>query len=719
MADGLVIVESPAKARTVERILGGGYSAMATMGHVRDLPRREMGVEVEKRSFRPKYRVLPDKKSVVSDLAKSSEAADVVYLATDPDREGEAISWHVIHAAKIDESKVRRVVFHEITQRAVKEAFEHPRQLDRDLIDAQQARRVLDRLVGYELSPVLWRKVRRGLSAGRVQSVALRLIADREREHQSFVPQEYWTIEAILAKEALNGSQAEFKAALRSIEGRKGGLQIPNEGEAKSITSDLDGADYRVQSVKKKQTRSRPSAPFTTSTLQQEGWRRLRMTARRTMQIAQQLYEGISLGDQGSVGLITYMRTDSTTVSGSAVAETRRYIEKEYGPDYLPKSPRLFKKKAKGAQEAHEAIRPTSIDRHPESIRQFLNGDQLRLYRLIWRRMLASQMSDAVYDSTTVDILAASRQSSSRYVFRVVGRVMRFPGYRALSVDRRSAESEDEEDEAAPLPELDDGDRLECHGLLPEQNFTEPPPRYSEATLVRAMEEQGIGRPSTYAPTIATLLDRSYVVKEQGRFVPSKLGFAVNDLLTKHFPDIMDVGFTAHIESELDEIASGERKWVPVLRSFYDPFNQSVERAMVEAERVPRENLDEDTDEVCEVCERPMVIKSGRFGRFLSCSGFPECRNSRPLLTRVGVECPKCGSDLVERQRNGKGRGSKRFYGCSSYPSCEFAVSRKPLPQTCPECSGLLVAYGRDKARCTACDFKGPVPDSPALEVAV
>ena len=719
MAGDLVIVESPAKARTVERILGDGISAMATMGHVRDLPRREMGVEVEKRTFRPKYKVMPDKRSVVSELAKSSKEADVVYLATDPDREGEAISWHVIQAAKIDESKVKRVVFHEITQKAVREAFEHPRQLDRDLIDAQQARRVLDRLVGYELSPVLWRKVRRGLSAGRVQSVALRLVVDREREHLGFVPQEYWSIEARLAKEAGSEDQQQFEAALRAIEGQKGSLQIPEQGAATSITSDLDGAEYRVESVKKKQTRNRPYAPFTTSTLQQEGWRRLRMTARRTMQIAQQLYEGISVGDQGSVGLITYMRTDSTTVSGEAVAEARRYIEKKHGSAYLPKSPRLYKKKAKGAQEAHEAIRPTSIGREPESIRQFLNADQLRLYRLIWRRMLASQMSDAVYDSTTVDIGAASRITTTRYVFRAAGRVMKFPGFRVLSIEDRAANSDDEDDEAAPLPELNDGDPLKCHGLSPEQHFTEPPPRYSEATLVRVMEEQGIGRPSTYAPTIATLMDRSYVTKDKGRFVPSKLGIAVNDLLTKHFPDIMDVGFTAHVEAELDEIASGERKWVPVLRKFYEPFTDSVARAMVEAERVPREKLDEETDEVCEVCERPMVIKTGRFGRFLSCSGFPECKNSRPLLTRVGVECPECGSDLVERQRKAKGKGGKRFYGCSNYPNCEFAVSQRPLPQACPQCSRLLVAYGRDKARCTSCEFKGPVPEAAALEVAV
>ena len=716
MAKDLVIVESPAKARTIGRFLGNKYVAKASMGHVRDIPRRTMGVAVEDLSFRPTYAVLPEKRKVVSELAKASKEADRVYLATDPDREGEAISWHLIKAAKIDESKVKRVVFHEITQSAVKEAFDNPRGLDQNLIDAQQARRVLDRLVGYDLSPVLWKKVRRGLSAGRVQSVALRLIVDREREILTFVPKEYWSIEAALAQRPQNGDHPAFKAALRSIQGRDGRLHIPNGDEAQRITSDLDGAGYKVASVQKKERRGRPAPPFITSTLQQEAWRKLRFTARRTMLVAQQLYEGISLGDQGSDGLITYMRTDSTSVAATALAEAGKYIKERFGPGYAPKSPRLYTKKVKGAQEAHEAIRPTSIQREPDSIKKYLNQEQSRLYELVWRRMLASQMSDAVFDSTTVDIDADGAASGTRYGFRTIGSVLKFPGFRVLYREDTDDSTGEEPDETAPLPDLSEGEPLDCHSPTPEQHFTQPPSRYTEATLVRALEEQGIGRPSTYAPTIATVMDRDYVRKDRGRFVPTKLGTAVNGLLTEHFPDIIDVGFTARIEEELDEIASGEQEWTPVLREFYGPFTEAVQRAMVEARRVPSEQIDEETDEVCEVCERPMVIKSGRFGRFLSCSGFPECKNSRPFLTRVGVECPECGSDLVERRQ--KGRGGRRFYGCSNYPNCTFAVNQRPLPQPCPECSRLLVASGRNNARCTSCDFKGPIPEGEAEEAA-
>ena len=715
----LVIVESPAKARTIARFLGNKYEAMASMGHVRDLPQKETGVAVDDLSFTPKYVVPADKRKVVSELAKASKEADTVYLATDPDREGEAISWHLIKAAKIGESKVKRVVFHEITQQAVREAFENPRALDQHLIDAQQARRILDRLVGYDLSPVLWRKIRRGLSAGRVQSVALRLIVDRDREVGAFVPKEYWSVEAMLAKRAQNGGGGEFKAELRGVEGQSGRLHIGNEEEARGITADLEGAKYRVDSVKKKERRGRPAPPFITSTMQQDAWRKLRFTARRTMAVAQQLYEGLALGDQGSVGLITYMRTDSTNMSSAARQEAARYIKDRFGAKYAPKSPRLYTKKVKGAQEAHEAVRPTSIQLEPGGVKQHLNRDQFRLYELIWTRMLASQMADAVYDSTTVEIDAESVKTDKRYAFRAVGSVLRFPGFRKLYTEGKDEHSSGETDESEPLPDLADGEVLDCFSVTPEQHFTQPPHRYTEATLVRALEEQGIGRPSTYAPTIATVMDREYVRKEGGRFVPTKLGNVVNDLLTANFPDIIDVGFTARLEEELDEIASGERQWQPVLKEFYGPFIESVKLAMDKAERVPRSLIDEETEEVCEVCERPMVIKSGRFGKFLSCSGFPECRNSRPLLTRVGVECPECGSDLVERKARGK-RG-KTFYGCSGYPSCTFAVSRRPLPQPCPQCSSLLLASGRDGARCTSCEFKGPAPEteSEPLEVAV
>ena len=717
MAKDLVIVESPAKARTITRFLGERYNAIASMGHVRDLPRHEMGVAVDDLSFKPKYSVLPEKRKVVSEIAKASKEADTVYLATDPDREGEAISWHLIKAVKISESKVKRVVFHEITQHAVKEAFDNPRGLDQHLIDAQQARRVLDRLVGYDLSPVLWKKIRRGLSAGRVQSVTLRLIVDREREIQAFNSEEYWSIDATLAKYVDDNADSGFKAGLRGVVGKTRKFRIANEKEAQRITSDLDGAKYAVDSVRKKEKRSRPAPPFITSTLQQEAWGKLRFTARRTMAIAQQLYEGITLGDEGSIGLITYMRTDSTNVSSTALQEASEYIKGKFGAEYAPRSPRLYTKKVKGAQEAHESIRPTYIHRDPASVRKDLTRDQFRLYNLIWKRMLASQMTDAVFDSTTVGITAVGVKSATQYTLQSAGSVLKFPGFRRLYMADDDDAADEDNDDASPLSDLNESDPLHCLAITPVQHFTQPPSRYTEGTLVRVLEERGIGRPSTYAPTIATVIDRDYVRKDSGNFIPSKLGTAVTDLLIAHFPDIMDVGFTARIEKELDDIATGEREWTPVLRDFYGPFTGAVKRAIEEAERVPRDQIDEESEEVCEECERPMVIKSGRFGRFLSCSGFPECRNSRPLLTRVGVECPECGNDLVERR--GRGKGSRTFYGCSTYPECTFSVSRRPLPQPCAECGKLLVASGRNNAQCTSCEFKGPVPEEEVLDVAI
>ena len=716
MAKDLAIVESPAKARTVGRFLGSGYEAIASMGHVRDLPRGEMGIEIDDKGFHTKYVILPDKKKIVAEVRKASKEAGTVYLATDPDREGEAISWHLLEAAKIPKSKVRRVVFHEITKEAIKEAFDNPRELDQDLIEAQQARRILDRLVGYRLSPVLWGKVRRGLSAGRVQSVSLRLIVDREQEIQAFIPEEFWSIEASLLLRPPDSKNTVFKAKLHSIKGTKGGIKIPNGDRASEITQDLDGTEYGVDAVRKKETHSRPAAPFITSTLQQEAARKLRYTARRTMQMAQQLYEGLPIGDEGSVGLITYMRTDSTNVAASALTETAQYIKDTYGEKYAPKSPRLYRKKVKGAQEAHEAIRPTSILRTPQSIRQYLNSEQFRLYDLIWKRLVASQMTDALFDSTSADIMTTGKNSGTTYMFRATGSVLKFDGFRVLYMAARDDKKDGDEDENENLlPVLTKGDSLDCQGLAPQQHFTQPPPRFSESSLIRTLEEQGIGRPSTYAPIIATLMDRDYVRKEEGRFVPSKLGIAVMKLLIKHFPDIMDVGFTARIEEQLDEIANGERKWTPVLKDFYGPFEESIEKAMKEAERVPRDEIDEETDEVCEQCERPMVIKSGRFGRFLSCSGFPECKNSKPLLMRVGVECPECSSDLVERRQRGK--GGRKFYGCSSYPDCTFAVNARPLPQPCPECGKMLLALGRSNARCTSCDYKGPAPEEEPAEL--
>ena len=710
MAKDLVIVESPAKARTVGRFLGDKYEALASMGHVRDLPKGKMGVEIDEKGFHATYTVLPDKKKIVSELRKASKAAGTVYLATDPDREGEAISWHLINAIKIDPKKVKRVVFHEITKEAIKEAFDNPRELDQNLVDAQQARRILDRLVGYRLSPVLWGKVRRGLSAGRVQSVALRLVVDREREIGAFQPVEYWTIDANLAKHGDSAKKRiEFKAGLHSLKGDKKKMDIPNGDRSAELTSDLEGAVYAVSSVRKRETKSRPSAPFITSTMQQEAWRKLRYTARRTMQVAQQLYEGMEIGDEGLVGLITYMRTDSTTVAEAAIKETIGYIKSKYGAEYAPGSVRVYTKKVKGAQEAHEAIRPTSVLRAPETVRSYLKNDQFKLYSLVWQRMVASQMSDALFDSTTVEIEASSTKSDTQYQFRARGSVLKFPGFRTVYME--SADEPASQDEETPsLPELAKEDVLDCLDLSKEQHFTQPPPRFTEATLIRTMEDKGIGRPSTYAPIMATILDRDYVLKDQGRFTPTKLGMAVTDLLKQHFPDIMDVGFTAKIEDQLDNVAEGQQEWEPMLKDFYEPFDKSIEKAMKEAERVPRDQIDEETDEFCEKCERPMVIKSGRFGRFMSCSGFPDCKNSKPIIIRVGVPCPECGKDMVERRQ--KGRGGKVFYGCSGYPDCKFALNQRPLPQPCPECDEMLVVSGRENARCLTCKWKGARPET-------
>ena len=708
MPKDLVIVESPAKARTVERYLGNKYVAKASMGHVRDLPRKEMGVTIDGNGFHPSYSTLPDKRKVISELRKASAQATTVYLATDPDREGEAISWHVMHAANIDAAKAKRVVFHEITQDAIKKAFDNPRDLDEHLINAQQARRILDRVVGYRLSPVLWSKVKRGLSAGRVQSVTLRLTVDRENEISAFVPEEYWTIEALLSKLGVS-KDGELSAGLHAIEGRKGRPKITNGSEASEIEADLKGSEYTVQSADRKETKRRPMPPFITSTLQQEASRRLRFTAQRTMSVAQQLYEGLDTEDDGPTGLITYMRTDSTQVASSALRETGDYIRQTFGEEYASEAPRRYRTKTKNAQEAHEAIRPTSVFRKPESLKSHLSVEQYRLYDLIWRRMVASQMKDALYDATTVTV-AANSASGKKYTFRALGSVLKFTGYRKVYVVTQT-----EGDRS--LPELSEGERLDCQGLKTQQKFTEPPPRYSEAMLIRTLEEQGIGRPSTYAPTLATILARDYVRKQQGRFVPTKLGIAVSKLLTTHFPDVMDVSFTAKVEEQLDEIASGDRDWTPVLQDFYTPFDEAVIEAMNNAERIPRDEIDEESDEVCEKCERPMVIKSGRFGRFLSCKGFPECRNSRPYLERTGAECPECGGDLVARR--GRKKGSKRFYGCSNYPTCSFSTNRRPLPEPCPECGKLLVASGRSNANCLSCKYKGPVPETEPLEMAV
>ncbi|MSQ13706.1 MAG: type I DNA topoisomerase [Dehalococcoidia bacterium] len=702
-ADGtaLVVVESPTKARTIGRILGDRYHVVASMGHVRDLPKGKLGVLV-KDDFDPEYVTPPDKRSVIKGIKDRAAGASMVYLATDPDREGEAISWHIASAAGIGPEKQRRVVFHEITEEAVREAFNHPRDIDMRLVQAQQARRILDRLVGYQLSPLLWRKVQRGLSAGRVQSVALRLVVERDRAIGAFVPVEYWSLEALLRK-AADGAQArQFSAQLHSIQGEKDRISLPNQTATDTVLNTLERASYSVGQVVKREVHRRPAPPFITSTLQQEANRKLRWAASRTMAIAQQLYEGVALGSEGSTGLITYMRTDSTDVAASALQETRSFIRSAYGSEYLPAAPRVYTRKVKGAQEAHEAIRPTASSRTPQAMQRFLSPDQHRLYDLVWKRMVASQMSDAVLDATQVDVTATPAQGVA-YIFRANGSVMKFPGFRTLYME--STDTGDDEDKENRLPELTRGDALACARLEPKQHFTEPPPHYTEASLIKALEEDGIGRPSTYAPIIGTIIARNYVTRERGSLRSTKLGAVVNDQLVGYFPQVMDLGFTAHMEEELDDVASGEREWVPVVREFYDPFELALKEAQA---NMPRVSVDEPSNEVCELCARPMVIKSGRFGRFLSCSSFPECRASRPLVIRTGVDCPQCGGDLVERKAR-KGGPRATFYGCSNYPTCSFTVNSKPLQEPCPECGGLLVTAGRRASRCTKCAYRGDV----------
>jgi DNA topoisomerase-1 len=700
MATKLVIVESPAKARTLNKILGRSYSVKASLGHVRDLPRASLGVDIDK-GFIPKYVIPAEKKKIVGEIKKAASKASSIYLATDPDREGEAISWHLVQATKLDRDKlsVQRVAFHEITKDAVQEAFQSPRSIDMNLVNAQQARRILDRLVGYKLSPLLWRKVQRGLSAGRVQSVAVRMIIDREREIQNFIPQEYWIMEVELAP--LEGKEASFKARLFALaDGTK--LDIGNKGEADRVTADLKKAEYAVKTVVTKQVARQPAPPFITSTLQQEAWQKLHFTAGRTMAIAQQLYEGLPIGKEGSVGLITYMRTDSTHVAASAISEAREFISEKYGAKFLPAKPRSFARKAKWAQEAHEAIRPTKIYRQPDQVKPFLDPVQLKLYELIWKRMLASQMSAALYDTTNVEIKASNTENQPQgYLLKAISSVAKFPGFMVVY---RESRDEDERGESSDfigvsLPELRTGDKLIYLGTFPEQCFTQPPPRYTEATLIKALEQKGIGRPSTYAPILSTIQERDYVNKADGKFHPTELGVTVNKILTAHFPKIVDPGFTAQMEEQLDEIAQGKYAWIAALQEFYPPFQDMLDKAWINLEKVSMTQVSEET---CPNCGRPMVIKVGRFGKFLACSGYPECKTTMPYLVKTGVSCPKCGGELVKRISKKK----KVFYGCSKFPQCQFTVNRRPIAQPCPDCGNLLVQYRGDWAKCVACQRK-------------
>jgi DNA topoisomerase-1 len=688
----LVIVESPAKARTVGRFLGKGYTVKASVGHVRDLLRSTLSVDVD-HDFTPKYRVPNEKKQVVKELKELAKTAEEIFLATDPDREGEAIAWHLMEAANIDPKISKRVVFHEITEPAIEAAFAHPRKINMDLVDAQQARRVLDRLVGYSISPILWEKVRSRLSAGRVQSVALRLIVEREREIQAFVPREYWSVEAEFRPEV---SKNKFIARLVRVDDKE--LEFGNEGDVRPIVDDMEGAAYQINKIKRGERRRKPSAPFITSTLQQEASRRLGYTARRTMALAQQLYEGVDVGEGGSTGLITYMRTDSTNIAELALNEARQYITQRFGNDFLPPTPPQYKTRAVSAQEAHEAIRPTSALREPEKVKQYLTGDQFKLYQLVWQRFIASQMEAAIYDTLSVEIGGTGKAHT--YQLRTSGSAVRFPGFLIVYEEAKDEDKKSEEEEEAnvriPL-ELEEGQKQILIRLIPEQHFTQPPPRFTEATLVQVLEEYGIGRPSTYAPILSTIQERGYVLREQKRLAPTETGILVNDLVVEHFPDIVDMGFTAHMEEDLDEIAKGDQPWVETIREFYTPFAVTVKKAQAEMPTTKAEL--EKIGRACPECGHDLVIRWGRYGKFISCSNFPACRHTEAFLEKIGVTCPEDQGEIVIR----KTRKGRIFYGCGNYPNCQFTSWKRPIPIPCPKCGGTLVEANKREAQCLKC----------------
>ncbi len=728
----LLIVESPTKVKTLSKFLGKGFTIKASVGHIKDLPKKELGVDVEN-NLAPTYVVIEGKEKILKDLIKAAKAADKVFLGPDPDREGEAIAWHIAGELNGSSDKVFRVEFNEITEKAVTEAINHPRKINTNLVDAQQARRILDRLVGYKLSPLLWRKVRRGLSAGRVQSVAVRLVVDREREIEAFKTTEYWSITA-----SLEGKEPPpFDAKLFKINDEK--AEIKNGEQANGILKDLEGGDFSVKLIEKKKRKRSPAPPFITSTLQQEGASKLRFTAKKTMMIAQQLYEGIELGGEGSVGLITYMRTDSVRVASEAQQEARALIRGEFGSDYVPQKPPVYKSK-KSAQEAHEAIRPTSVIRTPDSIKSYLSRDQHNLYKLIWNRFIASQMQTALLEQTSIDITAepGDTAGAERYIFRASGTVVQFPGFMKLYTESGDNGSNDE----MLLPSLAEGDVLKTLGITPKQHFTQPPPRYSEATLVKELEAKGIGRPSTYANILSTIQDRKYTEKIEGRFNPTELGMLVNDLLVERFSELMDYNFTAKMEDNLDKIEDGGLKWVDIVMDFYKPFDKDLSEAMEILGKVKPQDIP--TDEVCDKCEKPMVIKWGRHGRFIACTGYPECKNTRPLdqegagsngqsasaqetdekcekcgspmvlksgrfgrflacskypdckttkALSTGIKCPDDGGDIVER-RTKKG---KVFFSCGNYPKCKFATWYKPVNKKCPECDAAFLVEKKTK----------------------
>jgi len=658
----LVIVESPAKAKTIAKFLGKNYNVEASMGHVIDLPKSKIGIDIEN-DFEPNYITIRGKGKTLNKLRKKAKKSSEVFLATDPDREGEAISWHLSRALKLDDTNNIRIEFNEITKSAIKKAIKNPRTIDYNLVDAQQARRLLDRLVGYRLSPLLWKKVRRGLSAGRVQSVAVKIICHREEEIRDFEEEEYWTLEV-----KLKNGKDKITADLYRINNKK--FNIDNKDDMDEIISDIKDKDFEIIKVKERKRRRNAKSPFTTSTMQQNAANRLGFTAKKTMFLAQQLYEGIDVGSEGTVGLISYIRTDSTRISTEARDSAVNFIKEKFGNKFLRKS--SAKKNNKNAQDAHEAIRPTDVNRTPEKMKKCLNNDQFKLYELIWNRFTGSQMSAAIYET-----VSAVLKSGDKYKFRVSGSRLLFPGHLILT----GKSMEDEID----LPELKEGDSYKAEENNPEQHFTNPPPRYSEASLVKTLEEEGIGRPSTYAPTLSTIVSRNYV-KKMGKYLhPTELGETVTELLSEYFPDVTDVEFTAELEKRLDEIENGNEEWKKVLRDFYEPFYKRLEYARENMEKI---EIVEETDEVCDVCGRPMVVKYGRYGKFLACSGYPECKNTKPFVIKTGVSCPDCeDGEIIER----KTKKGKTFYGCSNYPDCNFMTWNKPVKKPCPECSSLMV----------------------------
>jgi DNA topoisomerase-1 len=693
LADSLVIVESPAKAKTIGKYLGNKYIVKASMGHIRDLPKSQIGVEISN-GFEPKYITIRGKGNVLKELKNASKKVKKIYLAADPDREGEAIAWHLAHYLDLGENEPCRVVFNEITKQAVKDAFKSPRVINKDLVNAQQARRILDRLVGYQISPLLWKKVKKGLSAGRVQSVACKLINDRENEIKEFVPEEYWTITALLQQ-----GKESFEARYYSLE--KDNKELHSQEDVNRVLEALVSAEYRVGEVKQKERLRNPSPPFITSSLQQEAARKLNFRAAKTMSVAQQLYEGIDLGKEGTVGLITYMRTDSTRISPVAQEETKEMIAERYGAEYIPSATRDYSKKNSNAQDAHEGIRPSSVHRTPEEVKPYLSRDQHRLYKLIWERFVASQMASAIMDTVTADINAGA------VLFRATGSKVKFPGFTKVYIEGND-DGVTEEDRL--LPPLETGDLLVAGEIDPKQHFTQPPPRYTEARLVKALEEMGIGRPSTYAPTLETIQKRGYVAIEEKKFVPTELGELVVQLMSDFFPEILDVDFTAHMEEELDEVEEGKEDWVKVLDTFYRPFKKRLEVAEEEMKEV--EIQDEVSDIPCEKCGRLMVYKMGRFGKFLACSGFPDCRNTKPIVKDTGVVCPSCHEGKIIERRSKKGR---IFYGCDRYPECEFISWDKPSAKRCPQCHAMMVekkAKGEIVLRCVECGHQEEVAES-------